>query len=187
MKTTTKQAIKVVYNTETNMLTYLSANNRPLYGLSGQLASQKFIQACKDGLMVTIENNDKNKKENMEKKQLIRQFHAALAAKGLMDIKEDILASYGVDSSTKLNVEQLRQVVDKVNATDVRQNLRKERSIVLLLLSKLGITGSKEEGWDRLNAYLCSPKIAGKKLYEMNAEELRAVTVKLRSILYKLK
>lgn len=183
MNTTTTQAAKVTYNTQTNTLTYLSLENRPLYGLCGSLASKKFVQACKEGLQVSITST--NEKEIMEKKQLIRQLHVAMAAKGLLDMKADIISSYGVKSSTELNVEQLRQLVDKINATDTRPTLRKSRSTVLFLLSKLGVTGSKEEGWERVNGFLSSPKIAGKTLYEMSVSELDATAVKLRSIFNK--
>lgn len=183
MKNTITTATKVVYNTETNMLNYFSEEGRPLYGLGGPFASKKFMKACKEGLQVSITNI--NEKEIMEKKQLIRQLHAAMAAKGLLEVKTDIIASYGVKSSTELSLEQLRQLVDKINATDTRPTLRQSRSKVLLLLSKLGITGSKEEGWERVNGYLSSPKIAGKALYEMSVSELDAAAVKLRSIFNK--
>ena len=60
------------------------------------------------------------------------------------------------------------------------QQLRKARSSVLLRINRLGI--STLDNWDEVNAFLMSPKIAGKLLYEMNLEELKALVKKLEAI-----
>ncbi len=39
--------------------------------------------------------------------------------------------------------------------------------------------------WTRVNAFLMDKRIAGKLLYQMTLEELKALTVKLRAIIMK--
>ena len=178
MKTTATKQVK--YNPIKQEIFFLE-NGRLTHGFVGKIASTKFFDACGDkntDVMIVDRSKD-------EKTAKIRQFHAILAKKGLLDLKYDIIAQYGVESSKDLTVEQLDEQINALNATETSESVRSERSSVLYLLGKLEINGSKEEGWDMVNNYLKQPRIAGKTLYEMNTQELRDCVKKLRAIIYK--
>jgi hypothetical protein len=170
----TRQA---VYEPNKSKITYF-ADGKPLNGFVGNTAFKKFIQAMADPTIeVIIKDNT-----DMEKSQLIKQMHAILAKKGLMDIKHDIVSQYGVESSKDLTIAQLNEIIGNLQKQEVRPEVRKERSLVLTLLDKLGIKGNKEIGWDHVNNFLKHPRIAGKTLYEMNLQELTDTCKKLRMI-----
>ena len=178
METTAK--IEVMYDPKKQEIFYAN-NGRLTHGYVGKNTFLKFCEACVDenmDVMIVDRSND-------EKTAKIRQFHAILAKKGLLDLKYDIIAQYGVESSKDLTVEQLNEQITALNATEASESVRSERSSVLYLLGKLEINGSKEEGWDMVNNYLKQPRIAGKTLYEMNTQELRDCVKKLRAIIYK--
>lgn len=61
-----------------------------------------------------------------------------------------------------------------------KEKVRKARSSVLYRIAKLGI--NTVDNWDEVNAFLVSPKIAGKLLYEMDLQELKDLTRKLEAI-----
>jgi hypothetical protein len=126
---------------------------------------------------ITFKNSD-----DMEKKKLIKQMHAMMAKKGLMHLKPDILGVFEVESTKDLTYEQLETVIMWLNETDSEYELRQKRSVVLYWLGRLGIKGSKQEGWDDVNRYLMQPRIAGKMLYEMSVKELDECTARLRMI-----
>lgn len=60
------------------------------------------------------------------------------------------------------------------------EKVRKARSAVLYRIANLGI--NTVDNWDEVNAFLLSPKIAGKVLYEMDLQELKDLTRKLEAI-----
>lgn len=64
-----------------------------------------------------------------------------------------------------------------------KEKVRKARCAVLLSVARLGI--STVDNWDEVNAFLLSPKIAGKLLYEMDLEELKNLKRKLEAIIRK--
>ena len=64
-----------------------------------------------------------------------------------------------------------------------KEKVRKARSSVLLRVGRLGI--NTVNNWDDVNAFLLSPKIAGKLLYEMNLDELNDLIRKLEAIIRK--
>ena len=152
-------------------------NGKLLFGFEGHLAEKEF-QKVLDSETIEIVIR---KPENMKSKK-IQQFHAILNKKGLMDMKSDIIAQYGVESTKELTLQQLNTLIDRLNGSEVPAPVRKARSSVLHQLSKLGVTGSAEDGFDRVNGYLCHPRIAGKTLYAMTLDELKACTRKLRAI-----
>ena len=177
MKTIEK--IKVYYDPESRSLTFYE-NGKPKGGFVGNYAVKKMFQLLKDpNVEIIITDND------MYKSKLIKQMHAILAQKGLMDMKEEILMSYDVASSKDLTVEQLESIINRLNNADTKEDVRKERSVVLTLLQKLNIHGSKEEGWDHVNNFLLQPRIAGKILYRMNVKELKEAAVRIRMIIKK--
>lgn len=61
----------------------------------------------------------------------------------------------------------------------IEKSLKWQRSSVLKRLQQIGVDTSS---WDAVNAYLRSPRIAGKPLYELDSEELSALIPKLESI-----
>jgi len=165
-----------------------SPNNEELHGLidgipsfkmTGDEADKTFYEALDSGFNVELIDF------KMDKKDKIRQFHAILAKKGLMDLKADLLASYSARSTKELNEHQLDELINRLQTVQVSHDLRESRSLVLTLLSKLGITGSKEDGWNRVNEYLLQPRISGKQLYEMNETELTDCSKRLRAIIGK--
>ena len=52
---------------------------------------------------------------------------------------------------------------------------------MLLRIGRLGI--NTVDNWDEVNAFLMSPKIAGKLLYEMSLDELKSLVKKLEAII----
>lgn len=62
----------------------------------------------------------------------------------------------------------------------LQEKIRKARSSVLLRIARIGI--NTIDNWDEVNAFLLSPKIAGKLLYEMNIDELNELIKKLEAI-----
>lgn len=71
----------------------------------------------------------------------------------------------------------------RFNKAAYEQQLKKARSAVLYRVGKLGI--NTIDNWDDINAFLLSPKIAGKVLYEMSLEEMKELTRKLEAIMKK--
>ena len=172
------QRVEIQYNPVKQSLMYI-VDGVPHHGFIGGLAEQKFIDALYRGffkITITVD---------MEHKVKIRQFCAILAKKGLLDLKHDIIAEYGVQSTTELTVEQLDELIAHMNVVSVGKDTREARSVVLNLMGKLGITGSKEDGWSKVNEYLQQPRIAGKALYAMSVQELKECSQRLRSIIHK--
>lgn len=60
-----------------------------------------------------------------------------------------------------------------------RDEQRKRRSVCLKLMQELGVDTTD---WPRINAFCEHPKIAGKVFAKLTIEELKALSVKLRSI-----
>lgn len=89
-------------------------------------------------------------------------------------ICRDIAKRYGLKDEYFEAVERQR----------VELELKKRRSAVLKRLQKIGIDTTE---WKNVNDYLRSPRIAGKALYELDAQELEALIPKLESILKKQK
>lgn len=115
----------------------------------------------------------------------IRRFHAALNAAGLRNQKANILAGFDVESTKDLTAKQADECIGKFNVMvaekkkEAPADIRRHRSIVLTLLNKLGIYVTNGD-WGRVNAFLENPRIAGKQMYKMNIDELKALQRKLR-------
>jgi hypothetical protein len=171
-----KEKIKAVYEPLGNRLT-MYKDNKVVYGYVGSVAHSKMLECATKRIDITFKNSD-----DMEKKKLIKQMHAMMAKKGLMHLKPDILGVFEVESTKDLTYEQLETVIMWLNETDSEYELRQKRSVVLYWLGRLGIKGSKQEGWDDVNRYLMQPRIAGKMLYEMSVKELDECTARLRMI-----
>lgn len=120
-------------------------------------------------------------------KNRIRRFHAALSGAKMMNYKADMLAAYGVESSKDLSAEQADELIERLNGMvtikrkEAPPQVRRMRSTVLTLINALGIYATNND-WERVNKFLMNPRIAGKLLYEMNHEELKALARKLRAM-----
>ncbi len=168
---------KAVYEPLSNRLVFY-AGEMPQLGFVGNIAHSKMMQVLGSPEIELIFKDS----EDMENAKLIKQMHAIMAAKGLMDMKPDILAMYEVKSSKELTHEQLQAIVSYLKGADSEEDLRHNRSVVLYWLGKLGVKGSKQDGWDDVNNYLQQPRIAGKVLYKMSVKELNEATARLRMI-----
>lgn len=153
-------------------------------GYCGMIANEK--------LTSILMENDPNTEiimtdsEVAYRRKLNRTLHYHLTARAVnAKVYMALLAQYGVESSTQLDISMLEELIEDVKCLQTPEDVRKERSGILHILSKLGIRGSAEDGWTAVNAYLRSPKIAGKTLYEMTYDELILCRRKLRSIYYK--
>lgn len=73
-------------------------------------------------------------------------------------------------------------VAQQDNVIPASQEVKKLRSAILHRLQKFGIDTTD---WGRVNGFLELPRIAGKRLYMMNEEEMRAFIRKMESILVK--
>ncbi len=156
---------RAVYTPETRSLTFLNGEGNPTGGMVGGIAEREHA----------LRRND-----------LINRIESLFEVKGLHDIKPDILAKYGVHHTPELSLEQLQDLHSELDSCDVAKPVRIVRSQVLSLLSDMGIR-PEGDNWDRVNAFLSSPRIAGKVLYKMSVAELRACANRLRMILKKPK
>ncbi len=179
MNTSYQTQVIIYYDPAARNIMFIQ-DGKPTHGFAGSIAEQKFIEHLDTGATIILIN-----KEMERKKAKIKQFNAILATRGLMDLKRDIVAQYGVKSTKDLTESQLDEQIAILNQTDTPAAIRAARSSVLHQLGKLGITGSKEDGWGRVNNYLLQPRIAGKTLYQMDKKELEACARKLRAILNK--
>lgn len=118
----------------------------------------------------------------------IRAYKTLLAAAGLKHREDDLLSAYEVESCKDLSAQQIGELIEVVKSQlppqDVPPAIRRARSTVLLLLTDLGFHPAPG-GWARVNAYLEQPRIAGKRLYDCDLDELKSLAAKLRAIINK--
>ena len=127
----------------------------------------------------------------MDIKQKRRVAHALMHKIGALPNKQEVLAAYGVESTKDLSnqqiddlIERLKQAVSKRYATS--SDVRKWRSNVLLMLNKCGVYADNND-WTRVNKFLLDKRVAGKMLYELNVDEMKALYRKLVKIAQKVK
>lgn len=119
-----------------------------------------------------------------------RQAGALMAKAGCLTHKEDVLSPYGVERIRDLTEKQLDDLCAQLstvikNKETVPAEIRKARSNVLSLCDDLGIK-PKKGNWDSVNKFLKNPRIAGKPLYEMDLEELKACAKRIRAMKQKV-
>ncbi len=101
------------------------------------------------------------------------------------DVKEAVLSAFGVRRIRDLSESQLDELIEKLKAIDAEKNkfkaaeIRKYRHYCLSMMQKIGIDTTD---WYAVNDYVLNEKIAGKHLYELSVDELKALHRKLRSI-----
>ncbi len=120
--------------------------------------------------------------------QHIRRFYGLLRAAGLDHQKENMLAGYDAQSVKDLTLAQLLELcealakeADKKKEAKASPEVRRWRSVCLDLLTTMGIYRDKTS-WPDVNKYLQQPRIAGKAMYDMDVDELKALSRKLRLI-----
>ena len=63
--------------------------------------------------------------------------------------------------------------------TGGREELRRERSVVLKLMQEVGVDTTD---WSRINDFCSQPRIAGKEFSKLTPDELREMAVRLRTM-----
>lgn len=149
-------------------------------GFVGHAAEREFERLLESGANINITDM-----QDDIRKAKVRRLRALWIKQGIDEYRHEILSQYGVESTSKLTIAELNELLNqysyKAPATD---HVRKQRSMVLTLLTKLGIYKTNAD-WPRVNSYLLQPRIAGKLLYQMSSDELNACAKRLRAILHK--
>lgn len=155
-------------------------NGKARGGFVGHAAEREFERLLESGANVNITNMSED-----IRKAKVRRLRAIWIKQGIDEYRESILSQYGVDSTAKLNVTELNELIDQYsNRAPVSDHVRRQRSIIMTLLTKLGVYKDNDD-WKKVNAYLMQPRIAGKLIYQMSSDELNACEKRLRAILHK--
>lgn len=158
----------------------IKKNGKPFGGFKGPAAEVQFQRLLETGADITISDMS-----NSIKNARVRRLRAIWVKQGIDQYRDSILGQYGVTSTADLNIHQLDELIDQYsNQAPASEHVRRQRSIILDLLTKLGIYNDNGD-WQAVNAYLMKPRIAGKLLYQMSSDELNTLQYKLRSILAK--
>jgi len=178
---TTKQN-RITYDPQRSRM--IVENNGRTFGFVGKIAEEKFIESLESGIDVIITDMS----DNNERKRKIRVLRAIWIKLGIDDMRESILEPYGVKSTADLTLDQLNELLrgfsDNNNRNETSKPVRDMRSRVLVQLQELGVYNN-DRNWDHVNNFLLDKRVAGKKLYEMTLSELKALEIKLRSIVAK--
>lgn len=155
-------------------------NGKPIGGFTGQEAEHQFQRLLDSEVEIKITDMSES-----IRKARVRRLRAMWVKQGVDQYRDSILSQYGVESTADLNLQQLDELITQYsNQAPASEHVRRQRSIILDLLTKLGVY--KDAGdWEAVNAYLMQSRIAGKLLYQMSSDELNALQYKLRAILAK--
>lgn len=158
----------------------IKKNGKPFGGFSGPAAEVQFQRLLESGAEINI-----NDMSNSIKSARIRRLRAIWVKQGIDHYRDAILQPYGVLSTADLSLEQLDELIKRYNnKREVTAETRRLRSDVMVTLNKLGIYAENGD-WQRVNAFLMQPRIAGKLLYQMSDDEMIALNRKLRAMLAK--
>lgn len=119
------------------------------------------------------------------KSSKIKMFHTLLYRTYMMANKPDMLRAYGVESTNDLNDDELDRLIvylqniDRAKRTPDTEEKKGWRHKVLRMVAKCGVD---TQDWNRVNAFMCQPRIAGKHLYECSVDELKALHRKLHNV-----
>ena len=118
------------------------------------------------------------------------RFWCLLKGRELHIDKEELVLQYTDGRTSHLSkmtdseyLEMCDAIEGRFNKSAYEQQVKKARSAVLLRVGRLGI--NTIDNWDEVNAFLLSPKIAGKLLYDMSLDEMKALVKKLEAIINK--
>ncbi len=156
----------------------LYSNGKTSGGFIGPLAERKFQELLLTGEQINITNMT----TEGEKKTLIRRFHACLANQGIMKHKADIISRFGVEHTTDLTTDQLKELVDEYSGKRQVDNARTRvlRSDLLTLCNKMEIYVNNTD-WSKVNEFFM--KHTGKLLYQLDEAELIKARKQFNSIL----
>ena len=112
------------------------------------------------------------------------KFYALLKQRPCID-KDELVLQYTDGRTTHLTEMTNPEYNEMIAALEEsmapsREELRRWRSSALLRIGRLGI--STIDNWEEVNAFVSSPKIAGKVFYELTVDELKTLVRKLESI-----
>ena len=112
------------------------------------------------------------------------KFYALLKRNPAVD-KDELVLQYTDGRTTHLTEMSAAEYNEMVGALEEasapsREELRRWRSSALLRIGRLGI--STIDNWEEVNAFVSSPKIAGKVFYDLSVPELRELVRKLEAI-----
>lgn len=149
-------------------------------GFAGRAAEREFHRLLETGVTINITDMSDSLKNAR-----VKRLRALWIKQGIDQYRDAILEPYGVSSTADLNLLQLDELIARYsNKSEPTARTRSLRSDVLTTLNNLGVYSTNDD-WQRVNAYLMQPRIAGKLLYQMSDDELIALNRKLRSILTK--
>ena len=120
----------------------------------------------------------------MAKKRSYSKFYALLRKNPRID-KDEMVLQFTDGRTTHLTAmtdEEYSEMVETIErqTANTREELRSWRSSALLRIGRLGI--NTIDNWDGINAFTLSPKIAGKRFYDMNVADLQALVRKCEMI-----
>lgn len=110
-----------------------------------------------------------------EKENLVMQFTGGRTSRlHLMTEHEYRSMCDGMERAANSDVRRMSRLLE----------MKRRRSAVLKRMQQIGVDTTD---WNRVNAFLRHPRVAGKPLYELDGDELEALIPKLESIKKKLK
>jgi hypothetical protein len=177
-----KNELSYTYDPVNERLT-ITDGGRNMGGFVGRMATKQWLKLLQQGKDITLKDMDREP----ERKQKVKRLRALWIAQGIDNYREAIMEPYGVTSTADLTLDQLDALIGIYTSEaqkPVTETTRKLRSQVLTLLQKLGVYATNDD-WHSVNRYLINPRIAGKLLYQMNDNEMKALTRKLRAIIAK--
>lgn len=125
------------------------------------------------------------------KKNDYSRFYALLKQNPMAD-KEELVSQFTGGRTThvsQMQREEFTALCDMLQYGSEQDQaarnlaLKRARSAALLRIGRLGI--NTIDNWEGINAFVSSPKIAGKRFYDLSTDELKALTNKLESIIRK--
>jgi hypothetical protein len=120
----------------------------------------------------------------MAKKRSYTKFYARLRKNPRID-KDEMVLQFTDGRTTHLTAmtdEEYAEMVDTIErqTANTRDEIRRWRSSALLRIGRPGI--NTIDNWDGINAFTMSPKIAGKRFYDMTVADLQALVRKCEMI-----
>jgi diadenosine tetraphosphate (Ap4A) HIT family hydrolase len=120
----------------------------------------------------------------MANKRSYTKFYALLRKNPRID-KDELVLQYTDGRTSHLTAMTDEEYAEMVDAVERATNnstaeLRRWRSSALLRIGRLGI--NTIDNWDGINAFTMSPKISGKRFYDMTVAELQALVKKCEMI-----
>lgn len=114
-----------------------------------------------------------------------KRAHLLLQNAHLVHAKDDILSGYGVTRLRDLSEPLLDDLIHKIEGlverkhSDASKEVREWRHKCLRMIAKCGVD---TQDWEAVNAFMHSPRICGKHLYELSIHELINLHRKLQNV-----